>query len=75
MIIEVLSSNSISEHINGPLNSYSISNNKVSNKNSSVLNEIFKFLRGGRYNNYNTREWRNFCKLKTKNGALSDTRQ
>jgi len=38
-----------------------------------VLNEVFKFLLGGRCNNYNTREWKNLCKCQTKTGALSDT--
>jgi len=38
-----------------------------------VLNEVFKFLLGGRGNNYNSREWKNLCKCQTKTGALSDT--
>ena len=35
--------------------------------------QVFKFLLGGRCNNYNTREWKNLCKCQTKIGALSDT--
>ena len=35
--------------------------------------QVFKFLLGGRCNNYNTREWKNLCKCQTKNGVLSDT--
>ena len=45
----------------------------MSSNNSSVLNEVFKCLLGGRCNNYNTTEWRNMCKCQTKNGTLSDT--
>jgi len=45
----------------------------VFNNNSSVLNEVFKFIFDGRCNNYNTREWKNLCKCQTKTGALSDT--
>ena len=79
IIIEDSSSN-FSEYVNGPVDSYSsvndnfsVSNNHVSNNNSSVLNEVFNFLLGGRCNNYNTREWKNLCKCQTKIGALSDT--
>ena len=52
---------------------FNVSNNQESNNNSSVLNEVFEFLLGGRCNNYNTRKWRNLCKRQTKNGAISDT--
>jgi len=79
IIIEDASSNS-SEHVNSPVDSYSsvndnfsVSNNHVSNNNSSVLNEVFKLLLSGRCNNYNSREWKNLCKCQTKTGALSDT--
>ena len=68
IIIEDSSSN-FSDHVNSPVDSYSsvndnfnVSNNHVSNNNSSVLNEVFKFLLGGRCNNYNSREWKNLCK-------------
>ena len=80
IIIEDSSNNLVSENINSPLDSYSgvndnfnVSNNQVFNYNSNVLNEIFKFLLGGRCNNYNTREWKNLCKCQTKFGTLSDT--
>jgi len=52
---------------------FSVSNNQVFNNNSSVLNEVFKFLLDGRCNNYNSREWKILCKCQTKNGTLSDT--
>ena len=73
IIIEDSSSN-FSEHVNSPLDSYSsvndnfsVSKNQVFNNNFCVLNEVFKFLLGGRCNNYNTREWRDLCKCQTNN--------
>ena len=71
--LEDTSNNSISEHINRSLDSYSnvndnfsISNNREFNINSSLLIEIFKFLLCGRYNHYNSREWKYLCKCQIK---------
>jgi len=41
--------------------------------NSSVLNNVFIFLLGGRPHNFNSKEWKDLCNCQIKSGNSSDT--
>ncbi|OUM56657.1 hypothetical protein PIROE2DRAFT_18622 [Piromyces sp. E2] len=55
-------------------NNYNIANdNENDSNNNCVLVKCFNFLLGERFTYNDTKEWKEFCKYKTKIGTFSDT--